>query len=147
MALASMFSGITLAHAGLGLVHGFASPFGAYTNIPHGTICGTLMSTVNSMTIDKIIDDKEHVSFGKYLIVSKIFADFKFKDDREYLLSFKDKLEHISNVLEIPSLDGYEIDEVVIEKIVADTSHKHHPTTFTKDELKEMIKRRMSAAK
>jgi alcohol dehydrogenase class IV len=147
MALAAMFSGITLAHAGLGLVHGFASPFGAYSNIPHGTVCGTMMSTVNSMTIDKIIDDKDHVSFGKYLIVSKIFADFKFKDDREYLLSFKDKLEHISNVLEIPSLDGYDIDETVIDKIVADTSHKHHPTTFTKGELKDMIQRRMNIAK
>ncbi len=147
MALAAMFSGITLAHAGLGLVHGFASPFGAYSNIPHGIVCGTLMSSVNSMTIDKIIDDRNHISYGKYLIVSKIFSDFKFKEEREYLLSFKDKLEHISNVLEIPSLDNYEITESVIDKIIADTSHKHHPVTFTDDELKEMIHRRMSVPK
>ncbi len=143
MALAAMFSGITLAHAGLGLVHGFASPFGAHTNIPHGEVCGTLMSPVNAMTIDKIIDDREHVSFSKYLIVSKIFADFKFKDDREYLLSFKEKLEHFSHAVEIPHLDAYEITDDVIEKIVAETSHKNHPVTFSKEELKEIIKRRI----
>lgn len=146
MALAAMFSGITLAHAGLGLVHGFASPFGAYTNIPHGVVCGTLMSSVNAMTIDKIIDDRDHVSYGKYLIVSKIFSDFKFKEEREYLLSFKDKLEHISNLLEIPSLDNYEVTEAVIDKIIADTSHKHHPVTFTDEELKEMIRRRTTVS-
>ncbi len=144
MALAATFSGITLSHAGLGLVHGFASPFGAYCDIPHGVVCGTLMATVNAETIDKIIDDKEHVAYGKYLIVSKIFADFKYKEDTEFLLAFKDKLDHISNVLEIPPLDCSNIDDDVIDKIVAATSHKHHPVSFNENELKSMVKRRIS---
>lgn len=147
MALAALFSGITLAHAGLGLVHGFASPFGAYSSIPHGTVCGTLMSAVNAMTIDKIIDNRGHVAYGKYLIVSKIFADFKFKEEREYLLSFKDKLEHMSNVLEIPSLDEFNITEPVVDKIIADTSHKHHPVSFSDSELREMVQRRIGITK
>lgn len=144
MALAAMFSGITLAHAGLGLVHGFASPFGAHCNIPHGTVCGTLMSTVNSMTIDKIIDNKKNAAYSKYLIVSKIFSDFKYKEDREYLLAFKDKLAHISNVLEIPPLNPEIVNAAMIRKIVEETSHKHHPVTFSDEELELIIRKRLA---
>lgn len=144
MALAAMFSGITLAHAGLGLVHGFASPFGAHCNIAHGSVCGTLMSTVNAMTIDKIIDQKKHAAYHKYLIVSKIFSDFKYKEEREYLLAFKDKLEHISNVLEIPALDPEQVTTEIIGKVVEETSHKHHPVTFTDEELELIIRKRLA---
>lgn len=147
MALAAMFSGITLAHAGLGLVHGFAAPFGAHTNIPHGTVCGTLMSTVNAMTIDRILDEKDHPSFHKYLIVSKVFSDFKYKHEKEYLQAFKDKLEHISHVLELPSLDPEVVTGEVVDKIVSETSHKHHPVTFSQEELKSMILKRMESVK
>jgi len=144
MALAAMFSGITLAHAGLGLVHGFASPFGAHCNIPHGSVCGTLMSTVNSMTIDKIVDNKKNAAYSKYLIVSKIFSDFKYKEEKEYLLAFKDKLQHISNVLEIPPLDPEIVNAGVIRKIVDETSHKHHPVTFSDEELELIIRKRLA---
>jgi alcohol dehydrogenase class IV len=145
MALAAMFSGITLANAGLGLVHGFASPFGAYSDIAHGSVCGTLMSTVNSTTIDKIINDKKSITYSKYLIVSKIFSDFKYKEEQEYLLAFKEKLVHISNVLEIPALDKKLFNNTLISKIIKDTSHKHHPITFTDEELEIMIRKRLSA--
>ncbi|MFC2090746.1 iron-containing alcohol dehydrogenase [Bacteroidota bacterium] len=141
MAMAAMFSGITLAHAGLGLVHGFASPFGAYCNIPHGSVCGALMSTVNSMTIDRIKEDKSTAAYNKYLIVSKIFSDFKYKDEQEFLLAFKEKLDHITNVLEIPVFDKELFTDELIGKIVADTSHKQHPVTFTNEELEMMIRK------
>jgi alcohol dehydrogenase class IV len=147
MALAAMFSGITLAHAGLGLVHGFASPFGAHCNIPHGTVCGTLMSTVNTMTIDKILENKKGKAFSKYLIVSKIFSDFKYKQDEEYLLAFKDKLENISKVLEIPPLEPGIVTDDMIAKIIKETSHKHHPVTFTDEELEIMIRKRIGNGK
>ncbi len=147
MALAAMFSGITLAHAGLGLVHGFASPFGAYCNIPHGSVCGALMSTVNAMTIDKIINDKDSVVYNKYLIVSKIFSDFKYKDEQEYLTAFKEKLEHISNLLEIQPLKQESFTDELISKIVADTSHKQHPVKFTEEELEMMIRKQFKIKK
>ena len=143
MALAAMFSGITLAHAGLGLVHGFASPIGAYCDLPHGLICGTLMAPVNSMTIDRIMHDKDHPSYHKYMVISKVFSDFKYKEDKEFLMAFKEKLEHITEILEVPGLPPEIMKDEVIRKVVEETSHKYHPVTFSRDELEQMIRQRV----
>jgi alcohol dehydrogenase class IV len=46
MALASLLGGLALTNAGLGAVHGFAAPFGAMFNAPHGAVCASLLGPV-----------------------------------------------------------------------------------------------------
>ena len=46
MSLASLMGGICLANAGLGAVHGFASPLGALFPISHGVACAALLPQV-----------------------------------------------------------------------------------------------------
>ena len=46
MALASPFSGLALANAGLGAVHGFAGTIGGMFDAPHGAICAALLPHV-----------------------------------------------------------------------------------------------------
>jgi len=46
MALASLFSGLGLANAKLGAVHGFAGPLGGMISAPHGVICARLLPFV-----------------------------------------------------------------------------------------------------
>ncbi len=46
MALASLWSGVALANAGLGAVHGFAGPLGGTFDAPHGAICAALLPNV-----------------------------------------------------------------------------------------------------
>ena len=143
MALAAMFSGITLAHAGLGLVHGFASPLGAFYHIPHGVACGSLMAPVFAATIDNLLEQNDHPAMKKLIIVSKVFADFKYKQDLEYLQSFKEKLIHISSLLEIPFLSEYGLKEEGVQKIVEHSSHKFHPVTLTKVQMADALKIRI----
>ena len=143
MALAAMFSGITLAHAGLGLVHGFASPLGAYFDIPHGVVCGTLMAPVFAYTIENLIEQPDHPAIHKLVIVSKVFADFKYKTDIEYLQAFKEKLIHITNLLEVPGLSDYGFKEEAIPMIISKTSHKSHPVKLSESQMEETLRSRI----
>ena len=143
MALAAMFSGITLAHAGLGLVHGFASPLGGFYYIPHGVACGSLMAPVFTTTIDNLLDQPEHPAIKKLIIISKVFADFKYKQDMEYLHAFKEKLIHITSLLEMPLLSDYGLKKEGIQKVVDCTSHKYHAVKLTNEQMVNALKARI----
>lgn len=60
MAYGSLVSGICLANAGLGIVHGLASPIGGFFEIPHGVVCGTLLAEATKLNIKKL---KEKANF------------------------------------------------------------------------------------
>src|SRR5581483_1751763 len=43
MSLAALLGGLSLANAGLGVVHGFAAPLGGMFDAPHGALCAALL--------------------------------------------------------------------------------------------------------
>ena len=43
MSFASLLGGLSLANAGLGVVHGFAAPIGGMFDAPHGAVCAALL--------------------------------------------------------------------------------------------------------
>lgn len=46
LALGALYSGMALANAGLGAVHGFAAPIGGLYPAPHGAVCAALLAPV-----------------------------------------------------------------------------------------------------
>ncbi len=75
IAYASLMSGIALAQAGLGSVHGLASPLGAYFPIPHGVVCGTLVAEATAVNIKALRERAPRAeALKKYAAVGRLFA-------------------------------------------------------------------------
>ena len=51
LSLGALWSGIALANAGLGAVHGFAGPIGGMFPAPHGAVCAALLAPVMAANI------------------------------------------------------------------------------------------------
>jgi len=64
LSLSSLYGGITLANAGLGLAHGLAHPLGIRYGIPHGRAC--------ALTMAKVIEYNYSVRKQKYDEIAKL---------------------------------------------------------------------------
>ncbi|MEN6641825.1 MAG: iron-containing alcohol dehydrogenase [Armatimonadia bacterium] len=62
LALGSLFAGLALASARLGLVHGLAHPLGALYHIPHGRVCGWLHPAVMRFNLEVARDRYAHLA-------------------------------------------------------------------------------------
>lgn len=144
MSYAAMLSGITLANAGLGLLHGFASSIGGFYNIPHGVICGTLMAVVNRYMIEALLGQKDiSVTHEKYGLLGKIFSGVENKGTQWYMQYAADYMDELTETLNISRLGKYGIGSADFERIAAHTDHKSNPVRFEKEQLAEMLRKRL----
>ncbi|MFW9945864.1 MAG: iron-containing alcohol dehydrogenase [Candidatus Odinarchaeota archaeon] len=148
MAYGSLISGICLANAGLGIIHGLASPIGGFFEIPHGVVCGTLLAESTKMNIEKL---KELGSSGKqalqkYAYVGALFDINKSFDTTKidfYCSLLIEVLEGWTSDLKIDLLGKYGIKEGDIEKIVNNTGLKNNPVPLTKEDIKKIVGNRI----
>ncbi|MBU8911060.1 MAG: iron-containing alcohol dehydrogenase [Desulfobacterales bacterium] len=140
----SYISGLTLANAGLGVVHGFASVVGGCFPIPHGVICGTLLAQVTQKNIETLIClDPEGNSLLKYANVGKLLGKTKKNDLIGNARALSDLLMEWAEILKIPLLGQFGVTKDDINKIVSVTAQKNNPVTLMKEELKDILKSRI----
>ena len=142
MSLASLFGGLALANAGLGVVHGFAAPIGGIFPAPHGAVCAALLPHGMEVNIRALrARAPESESLRRYETVARILTG-------NPTATAKDGVEWVRQSCQefgIPPLSSYGIHEtdvpVLVEKASRASSMKANPIVLTPDELREVLTR------
>ncbi|MBU1568590.1 MAG: iron-containing alcohol dehydrogenase [Proteobacteria bacterium] len=141
----AMLSGIVLANAGLGTVHGFASAIGGLFAIPHGVICGSLMAPVNRMTVKNLRNTApDQPALRKYAMLGRIVTNKTRQTDSWYQDRFIDELEELSIHLALPFLSDYDVTINDAKRIVTQTDNKNNPAKLSPEELEEILYKRIT---
>lgn len=171
MAYASLISGIVLANAGLGVVHGFAGVIGGLYDIPHGVVCGTLLAEVTKTNIEALIgneavfrneanelimeineayDKKDFIpkscnqqALAKYAKASIILSGKPNGNTVDACRALIELLEEYIHISKINRLGYYQIDHSDIPKIVSKTSNKSNPIKLTSEQMVEILENRI----
>jgi len=148
MAYGSLISGIVLANAGLGIVHGLASSIGGLFNIPHGAVCGTLLAEsikMNVKRLEQIGQDGEN-GLIKYAIIGALIAGKGYDvnlDTSYYCSVLIETLESWTELLNLDKLGKYGITPKEVEKIVKKTGLKNNPVNLNPEDIKEIVVNRI----
>ena len=144
MSFAALTSGICLANAGLGVVHGFASSIGGMFNVPHGVVCGTLMAQANAVTVRVMRRGRiDAAVMNKYVRLGKLFLGSDGKPDEYYVDGFIEYLLKLSDELDLPLLGKYGISGEDIEPVCRVTELKNNPVKLGLEDLIEILSSRL----
>jgi alcohol dehydrogenase len=144
MAFAALLSGIVLANAGLGAVHGLASPLGAQLPIPHGAACGVTLAGVtraNVAALERRSPDSP--ALPRYAAVGRLLARLpETTPDAAARTTLLETLDAWTAALVMPALGSFGLAPAGIPAIVADargSSMRTNPVILTDDELAEIL--------
>jgi alcohol dehydrogenase class IV len=136
MSMASLFGGLALANAGLGVVHGFASPLGGEWDAPHGALCAAILPhgmAANVAALRKRAP--QHPALERYAAIARLLTgrnDAGAEDGIEWVRG-------LCTELNIPRLRAWGISEAdlpgVAEKAAHASSMKANPLALTGEEL------------
>lgn len=142
MALASLFSGLALANAKLGAVHGLAGPLGGMISARHGVICARLLPYVMETNIRALQDRAaDSPALARYAEVAQLLTDKATARATDGLVWVQD----LCRTLDVPPLAKCGLKEQDFAKAVAksqkSSSMKGNPITLTGDELMQVLQR------
>lgn len=141
MAAASLFSGLALANAGLGAVHGFAGPLGGMISAPHGVICARLLPYVMQVNVHAL---KERASDSAALVRYDEIAGLLTGTATARAADGVAWVQELCSALSVPGLGESGLKEqdlpTVVAKCKRSSSMKGNPITLTDDELMQILK-------
>jgi alcohol dehydrogenase class IV len=144
MALAALFSGLALANAGLGAVHGFAGPLGGMIDAPHGCICGKLLPHVMKANVEAIrTRGADSLALARFDEVGRILIGNSHA-------SAADAVEWIAQLcrtMSLPGLKNFGLEEEnfaeVVTKAKRASSMKGNPIELRDEELTHILQQAM----
>jgi len=144
IAYAALMSGIALANAGLGIVHGFASSIGGRYDIPHGTLCATLLAEATKLNIGRLRElDASHPVLGKFARAGTLLSGKPSESVDEGCALLVDTLESWQETLGFPRLSAFGVREGELDGIVEITRSKSNAVPLDHDSLKFLLAARL----
>ena len=141
MAVAALFSGMALANAGLGAVHGFAGPIGGMFPAPHGAICAALLPHVMAVNIEAMSRNSDNAArLDRFEQVARVLTDNPRASIQEGVSWVRSLVEDLG----IPRLGSYGIlpEHIpgIVEKAARASSMKANPVPLSADELSNALR-------
>ena len=140
LALGALYSGMALANAGLGAVHGFAGPIGGAFAAPHGAVCAALLAPVLRVNLAALrARAPGHPSLARMTEV----ACWLTGDSAATTADAAPFCAELSRRLTIPGLGAWGVRSAdvpgLVEKAAAASSMKGNPLPLTPAELTEAL--------
>jgi len=140
MMLAAHFSGLALANAKLGAVHGFAAPLGGMSGVAHGVLCAALLPSVIRVNLEALRErEPAHLSVLRYQETARILTGnpaAKIEDAALFA-------ENLAREMAIPRLKdlGVKKDDFdgICAKAAKASSTKGNPIDLTLVELRKIL--------
>lgn len=115
MAVASLFSGLALANAGLGAVHGIAGPLGGMIDAPHGAVCARLLPVVAGANVTALHQKSPHSpTMERFREIARVLTGQPEADIHEGI----DWLQAAARELDIPPLIQWGLKEADVTELV-----------------------------
>ena len=144
MSIAGLFSGLALANAGLGAVHGIAGPLGGMVDAPHGAVCACLLPVVAAANIAAL--EPENPYLERYREAAGLLTGKSGATPREGI----EWLRSAAMELQIPPLSRWGLTEADIPELAGHarraSSMKGNPVALEKDTLMAVIRRALKGA-
>ncbi len=146
MALAALMGGICLANAGLGAVHGFASPIGASFPVPHGAACAALLPHVMAANVAALrAQDPSSPTLTRYADIGEALLGRRLSTDDATIDAGIAFVEELVRDLRIPRLSQFGMTEAhipdLVERAKRASSMRYNPVTLSDEALADILRR------
>lgn len=135
MSYSSLLSGLALANAGLGVVHGFAAAIGGMFEAPHGSICAAILPHGMAGNIHAGATAERYTEIARLVTGT---ASATAEDGVKWVMDLNQRLS-------VPRLSAWGIRDndvpAIVERAARASSMKANPTPLTVPELAEILHR------
>ena len=142
MAYASLMSGVCLAHAGLGTVHGIAGPLGGRVAVPHGAACGTLLSSVLKEFAARE-SEWDQTMRRKFISAGRILDGNAGKDDAYYIARLQEMTQEFTDRMQIPRLGSFGLTDEDCIAVAQAADNKASPVKLDQDAILSILRGRL----
>lgn len=142
MSFAALLGGLALTNAGLGVIHGFASPLGGMYDAPHGAICAALLPAGMEINIRALrARAPDSAALERYAAVARMLTEQSGAQPEEGAAWVR----RLGEEMHIPPLKTYGVRQqdfpVLIERASRANSMKANPVALTPEEMREVLER------